>query len=101
MSCINLLRAGSFTYSQLKPKIMEREAAIEHVQYEGDNEWKACLIEPGDNFAIVCEPGNKNKLDFWLVKCTQPKHVVEKAFIDGWGANFSRKEHIITGKYYE
>ncbi len=58
-------------------------------------------LEIGDNFAINVEEGNQEDVDFYVVLCIEPTHVVKEDFIDVWNTNFKVGDVVVVRTYYQ
>ncbi len=47
-------------------------------------EYLASCLEVGDNFVVNTKEGNEEDVDFYLVLCTLPIHIVAKDFINSY-----------------
>ena len=69
--------------------------------YEGHYEALSDAIQVGDNFAVNAEEGNKEGVDFYLIKCTSTLENLKVHKVDNWGSVFEAGSHILKGLYYK
>jgi hypothetical protein len=73
-------------------------SAIQSSTYENEwdqlgecGEYLANCFEVGDNFAVNAKESNEEDVNFYLVLCTQPTHIVAKDFTNPWKKKIQRK----------
>jgi hypothetical protein len=50
-----------------------------------DGEFLGNLLQISEIFIVVIEEGNDEDVDFYILKCQKPKHVVQEMFTCSWG----------------
>jgi hypothetical protein len=62
----------------------------------------AAELEIGDCFAILAEPGNSEKANWFILQCTKPMHLVqEEVKEDAWGNQFDQGDEVVEGLYFQ
>ncbi len=64
-------------------------------------EYLASCLEVGDNFVVKTKEGNEEDVDFYLVLCTLPIHIVAKDFINSWKPKFKEGNVAMVETYYQ
>jgi len=64
-------------------------------------EYLASCLEVGDNFVVNTKEGNEEDVDFYLVLCTLPIHIVAKDFINSWKPKFKEGNVAMAETYYQ
>lgn len=64
-------------------------------------DYLASCLDINDNFVVNDEDENHENVDFYVVFCTQPIHVVKEDFIDAWNTNSRASDTIVAGTYYQ
>ncbi len=60
----------------------------------------AAYLEVGDNFSIRAEERNEEGVDFYILKCLKPLHIVEfYARPDDWQQYVEVGDEIVIGQY--
>jgi hypothetical protein len=86
--CENEAYVAPFNLIHLKPyNPLDECLDVEHVhQLLKDQKVLTTTIKVGDNFAVLVDPRNVERSDFWIIICEKPLHVVEKGMKeDNWG----------------
>jgi hypothetical protein len=75
-----------------------------------ENEWDqlgecgkylANCLEVGDNFVVNAEEGNEEDVNFYIVLCTQPTHIVAKDYTNPWKTKFKEGDVVVAETYYQ
>jgi hypothetical protein len=62
-------------------------------------DYSANCLKIGDNLAA--KEGNEEDVDFYVVLCTQPIHVVKEDFTDAWSTKFIIGDVVVARTYYQ
>ena len=60
-----------------------------------------CGVCTGDIFVVVVDPENAEGVDYYLLRCTEPKNKLVESMIDGDGQEYPIGSIIIEGTYYQ
>lgn len=58
------------------------------------------LLAVGDVFAVIAEDGNEEKVDYYILRCTRPKCILERDTMDDHGFSFDAHSMIVAGRFY-
>ena len=54
----------------------------------------------GDIFVVIAESDNSEGVEYYLLHCTRPKHLIDEAIVDGHGQYFEIHSMIVGGRYF-
>lgn len=107
LQCENRLWTGDFQLQNVRGVLPSdvRPEVEEIGMGQGLLEWEdgslAELIQLGEFFAIKAEEGNKWDVEFYILQCEQPLHVVKKSFEDLYGERFEEGDQALRGLWYQ
>ncbi len=64
--------------------------------YSVDGNALVTTLEIGDNFVMNVKIGNLEGVDFWVICCTKPMHIIRKEFTDKWDTSFAIGVDVAT-----
>ena len=100
--CSNKTHVSSWSFHKIAQSVgANGEDKSEEPAYEGHFEALSDAIQVGDNFAVNAEEGNKEGVDFYLIKCTNTLEVLKTHEVDSWGGVFEAGSYILKGFYYK
>jgi hypothetical protein len=57
------------------------------------------MLQTRDNFAILAIEKNVEGVDFFILQCQRPKHMVCESFACVWGCEFEVGDFVVAGTY--
>lgn len=109
--CVNKEYVGQWAYESIVPaedceggKDADDGDIIESQQfgpiYAGHHDDLPAALCEGDNFAVNAESNNAEGADFYILRCTTPKHYNARASKDAWGNTLDSATFVVTGHWY-
>lgn len=105
-TCCSKSYVGKWTHLVLKPlsevpeeaEVPEDDAAM----FEGCHDMLSDYLTEGDNFAVVnAEAENEEGVEFFLLRCTKIKWMIESIVRDQWGNKCAKNTYVVTWCYYQ
>ena len=104
-SCCNKAYVAKWTHLKLKPlsEVLEEteECEDDAAMFEGSLDMLSEYLSEGDNFAVNAEAGNKEGVEFYLLRCTTTKWMTNCVIQDQWRNKCAKDTYVITGYYFE
>lgn len=59
------------------------------------------FLAEGDDFAVIAEDGNAEKVDYYILRCIRPKMRLQQAMVDDFGLQYDTHSMVVGGHYFQ
>ncbi|KAI5054661.1 hypothetical protein GOP47_0029806 [Adiantum capillus-veneris] len=58
-------------------------------------------LAEGDDFAVIAEEGNAEAVDYYILRCTKAKYVLQESTVDDYGEAYDAHSMVVLGHYFQ